>query len=77
VTSSAKPHRGSMARAGKATPAAPNPLTKLRRLADPGLLGEFSLCNFLSGAMWLLLPAGSALAFTRGDLTRDVPAPCV
>jgi hypothetical protein len=32
-----------MARAGRATPAAPNPLTKLRRLADLELLGEFSL----------------------------------
>ena len=40
--------------AGKATPAAPNPLTKVRRLAEPGRLGESSLCNFSSGAMRLL-----------------------
>src|SRR6266446_10660657 len=44
-----------MARGGKVTPAAPNPLTKLRRLADLGLLGNFS-GSFSLGAMWLLLP---------------------
>ena len=38
-------------RAGKANPVAPNPLTKLRRLADASLRGECSLCNVLSGAM--------------------------
>jgi hypothetical protein len=39
-----------MARDGKVAPAAPNPLTKLRRLADLGLLGNFS-GNFSLGAM--------------------------
>ena len=51
-----------MATAGNATPAALNPLTKLRRLAEPGLLGEFSR-NFSYGAMWLLLP-GIGLGLT-------------
>src|SRR5207245_7411080 len=40
AASSAKPHRGSTARAGKAAPAAPNPLTKLRRLVGARPLSE-------------------------------------
>jgi hypothetical protein len=48
-----KPHRGSMARAGKAAPAAPNALMTRRRLADLGLLGNSGSFSF--GAMWLLL----------------------
>ena len=50
AASSARLRRGNMARAGKTAPAAPNPLTKPRRLTGTRPLGELP-----PGAMLVLL----------------------
>src|SRR5204863_9605156 len=65
----AKLQRGSTARAGKTVPAAPNPLTKLRRLAGIRPLREFS-----PSVMLVLLIKGSHSRHASGGRTRGVVA---
>src|SRR5260370_13160384 len=61
AASSAKLHRGSMAMPDRAAPAAPNPLTKVRRLAGTRPFSDFS-----PGAMSVLL-CGNQSQHGRSD----------
>src|SRR5260370_12485873 len=63
AASSAKLHRGSMAMPDRAAPAAPNPLTKVRRLA-----GTRPFSDFFPGAM-SVLPCGQSI--THGRCPRE------
>src|SRR6266702_7137178 len=69
AASSAKLHRGSTLRAGSTAPAAPNPLTKLRRLAGIRRFREFSPC-----AMLMLLDQGSHSQHASGAAPCDIVA---